>query len=157
MVLYTTWAYGKLPPWCSRQSDWCGAIDMNRRGKRLLLSNEANWGYGGSWKTHSPACIFVSKMYMVFWLTSKAVADISKCKKQVQIESPKAVSTYISSRSFLRWLASEYSRVTGTQPLPPLWALGYINGGERYHTQSDVTTATDSIQLAKFPLDGVLQ
>lgn len=21
------------------------AIDMNRRGKRLLLSNEANWGY----------------------------------------------------------------------------------------------------------------
>lgn len=137
------------------------AIDMNRRGKRLLLSNEANWGYewGAERLNYSLPVFFVSKMYMVFFDSpQKAVADIGQSvKNRFRIESPKSsFNLYLITGASYSGLLSEYSRVTGTQPLPPLWALGYINGSERYHTQSDVTTATDSIQLAKFPLDGVL-
>ena len=94
---------------------------------------------------------------MVFFDSpQKAVADIGQSvKNRFRIESPKSsFNLYLITGASYSGLLSEYSRVTGTQPLPPLWALGYINGSERYHTQSDVTTATDSIQLAKFLLDG---
>lgn len=137
------------------------AIDMNRRGKRLLLSNEANWGYewGAERLNYSLPVFYVSKMYMVFFDSpQKAIADIGQSvKNRFRIESPKSSFTmYVITGGSCSALLSEYTRITGTQPLPPLWALGYLNGSELYSTQADVTAAADSIQKAKFPLDAVL-
>ncbi|MBD5294769.1 MAG: DUF5110 domain-containing protein [Bacteroides sp.] len=72
--------------------------------------------------------------------------------------TPRAISYYFinSKDKNLAGVAKNYSRLTGYQPLPPLWSLGYITSKYGYHNQQEALGVVDSIKSAGYPLDGIV-
>ncbi|NLX72045.1 MAG: DUF5110 domain-containing protein [Bacteroidales bacterium] len=137
------------------------AIEMNRRGKRLSLNNEANWGYewGAEILNYSLPIFYSSKKFMVFFdAPQKAVADIGFTNRnRFRIESEeKAFNLYLMTGPDYKALLKEYTTLTGTQPLPPLWALGNLQSKYGYLSQTHASNVVDSIIKDKFPLDAIL-
>ena len=136
------------------------ALEMDRRGKRLQLSNEANWGYewGAEQLNYSLPIFYSSKKYMLFYdAPQKALADIgSTVRNKFRIDSKeKAFNIYVMTGTDYRSLLLAYTKLTGTQPLPPLWALGNLQSRFGYQSQQQATNVVDSMIQAKFPLDAL--
>ncbi len=136
------------------------AIDMNRRGKKLQLSNSANWGYewGAEQLNYSLPIFYSSKKYMLFYdAPQRAIADIgSTMRNRFRIDSKeKAFNIYVMTGTDYRSLLAAYTKLTGTQPLPPLWALGNLQSRFGYQSQQQATNVVDSMIQAKFPLDAL--
>lgn len=50
----------------------------------------------------------------------------------------------------------ELSKLTGRQPLPPLWTLGYITSRYGYRTQQETLGVVDTLKRHGYPLDGLV-
>ena len=48
-------------------------------------------------------------------------------------------------------LTSELTELTGRQPLPPLWALGYITSKYGYRTQNETIGTVDTLRQHGYP------
>lgn len=136
------------------------AIDMNRSGKRLRLSNSANWAYewGADQLNYSLPLFYSSKKYLLFFdAPQRALADIgSTVRNKFRIDSKeKAFNVYVMTGPDYRSLLSAYTKLTGTQPLPPLWALGNLQSRFGYQSQQQATNVVDSMIQANFPLDAI--
>lgn len=72
--------------------------------------------------------------------------------------TPRALSYYFinGSEKNLAGVAENYSQLTGLQPLPPLWALGYITSKYGYHNQKEALGAVDSLKNRNYPVDGIV-
>ncbi|HEX2960967.1 MAG TPA: TIM-barrel domain-containing protein [Ignavibacteriales bacterium] len=51
---------------------------------------------------------------------------------------------------------SKYTWLTGRQPLPPRWALGYIQSKYGYHDESEARTMVQTMQEKNIPLDAIV-
>lgn len=51
---------------------------------------------------------------------------------------------------------SQFTEITGRQPLPPLWALGYITSKYGYHTQDETLGVIDTLKTHGYPVDGIV-
>ena len=72
-------------------------------------------------------------------------------------ETPKPLSYYfINGDGSMKSAVSNYTRLTGRQPLPPIWALGYITSKYGYRTQQEALGAVDSLRRRGYPLDGIV-
>ena len=73
-------------------------------------------------------------------------------------DTPRALSYYFinSPSGDLAGVTSGYSQLTGRQPLPPLWALGYITSKYGYHNQQEAVGAIDSLKRRDYPVDGIV-
>lgn len=136
------------------------AIDINRRGRILQLSNQANYGYGwGADKlNYSLPLFYSSKKYLVFFdAPQRATADIGASQRnRFRLESAQqAFNFYAITGPNYQNLLKKYTRLTGTQPLPPLWALGNLQSRFGYRSQNELTQVVDSMIKAKYPLDAV--
>jgi oligosaccharide 4-alpha-D-glucosyltransferase len=136
------------------------AIEMNRNGKRLQLSNQANWSYewGAEQLNYSLPVFYSSKKYMLFFdAPQKAIADIGHTNRnKFRIDSKeKSFNLYLMTGTDYRSLLSAYTLLTGTQPLPPLWALGNLQSRFGYQSQQQATHVVDSMIQAKYPLDAL--
>lgn len=72
--------------------------------------------------------------------------------------TPHAISYYFinGEEKNLQGVAKQYSRLTGLQPLPPLWSLGYITSKYGYHNQQEALGAIDSLKTRGYPVDGIV-
>ncbi|TLU98877.1 TIM-barrel domain-containing protein [Dyadobacter luticola] len=52
-------------------------------------------------------------------------------------------------------ILENYTLLTGRQPLPPRWALGYIQSKFGYKNESEATSAVSDLQNSGFPLDAL--
>ncbi|NIJ55723.1 TIM-barrel domain-containing protein [Dyadobacter arcticus] len=52
-------------------------------------------------------------------------------------------------------ILENYTLLTGRQPLPPRWALGYIQSKFGYKNESEATVAVTKLQSEGFPLDAL--
>lgn len=53
-------------------------------------------------------------------------------------------------------VTDRYSALTGRQPLPPFWSLGYITSKYGYKTESETRGVIDTLKTAGYPVDGVV-
>ena len=70
--------------------------------------------------------------------------------------SPRPVDYHIIEGENLADLVSGYTELTGRQPLPPLWALGYITSKYGYHTQDETLGVVDTLKTRGYPVDGIV-
>lgn len=49
-----------------------------------------------------------------------------------------------------------FTRLTGRQPLPPFWTLGYITSKYGYHNTAEAYGCLDSLKRAGYPVDGMV-
>lgn len=137
------------------------AIPIDRRGKRLYVYNQAQYGYSNNVPTlnlNIPLLIsnkgyglFIDNrypMYMDVAASKQNVLDIS-------VEGGNLRYYVIGGKSFEKVL-DNYTRLTGKQPLPPLWSLGYIQSKYGYQTETQAKNIVNLLKQQDFPIDALV-
>ncbi len=137
------------------------AIPTNRRGYRLQNYNQAHYGYsyGTENLNISIPLLMSDRNYALFFDSpSPGIFDIGKTNKNVleyQLEKGQLVYFFIYGNSRDEILKN-YTDLTGHQPLPPLWALGYIQSRYGYKSESEARDIVNTMQKDGFPLDALV-
>lgn len=137
------------------------ALGMNRRGNRLALYNRAQYGY----ETHAELmnfCIPVvlsSKLYAVHF-DNPAIGYLdldSKKDNTLEYETISGRKTYqVIFGDTWEDLISNYTELTGKQPLPPRWALGNFSSRFGYRSQESTEATIRKFEEAKLPVDAII-
>jgi len=136
------------------------AID-NLRGRRFELFNQAHYDYGmGSPNLNfSIPMLLSSKKYLLFFDNhEKGYADIGKKEKNIlEFGAIGGLMKYvfIAGYSFTD-LYHSYGELTGTQPLPPRWALGNLQSRMAYRTQQETDSIVNLMHEKHFPIDAII-
>jgi oligosaccharide 4-alpha-D-glucosyltransferase len=137
------------------------AIGMNRRGNKLALYNRADYGYQ-SYSKLMNFCIPIvlsSKIYAVHFDNSAiGYLDLdSKKDNTLAYETISGKKTYqvIIGDSWTD-LISNYTDLTGKQPLPARWTLGNFSSRFGYHSQDEVEKTINKFEEDQIPIDAVI-
>jgi oligosaccharide 4-alpha-D-glucosyltransferase len=137
------------------------ALGMNRRGNKLALYNRADYGY----ETYSKLMNFTipmvlsSKMYAVHF-DNPAIGYLdldSKKDNTLAYETISGRKTYqvIVGDSWAD-LISNYTDLTGKQPLPARWTLGNFSSRFGYHSQEEVEKTIKKFEDDHIPVDALI-
>lgn len=137
------------------------ALGMNRRGNRLQLYNRASYGY----ETHADLMNFCipmvlsSKIYLIHFDNSAiGYLDLdSKKDNTLAYETISGRKTYqIIVGDSWKDLISNYTDLTGKQPLPARWTLGNFSSRFGYHSQEEVEKTIQKFKDDKIPVDALI-
>lgn len=133
------------------------ALPLNRRGYRFDLYNSPHYGYGEGAENLNYSVPFItsSKGYALFFdNASKGYLDIGKTSKYV-LEYGTAsgeLNVYVIFGNYQQILRSYY-KLTGTQPLPPRWALGNLMSRFGYTSEAQVKDIYAKMKADHIPVD----
>lgn len=137
------------------------AIAYNRRGRELKLNNEAHYGYTGGAAVLNISVPFLvsSRGYGIFFDNhyegrldaAASTADVVDWR----FKGGPATYYVITSKDFPQ-LLNRYTALTGKQPLPPMWALGYLQSKYGYKDEAETRGIVKRLQAENFPLDAVV-
>lgn len=132
-------------------------------GSDLMMWNRANYGYGEGDPRLSQANITMP------YLVSDAgygilIDDYAKARLTLgsdtiayrTISSKPLSYFFINGDGTLAEATETFTSLTGRQPLPPFWALGYITSKYGYHNQQEALGAADSLKRRGYPVDGMV-
>ena len=130
---------------------------MNRRGNRLQLYNRASYGY----ETHAelmnfciPVVISSNNYAVHFDNPSIGYLDLdSKKENTLTYETISGRKTY---QVIVGDLVTNYTELTGRQPLPPRWAFGNFSSRFGYHSQEEVEKTIRKFEENKIPVDAII-
>ena len=135
---------------------------LNLRGDTLVMYNRQNYGYTGSDPRISqmnitmPLFLASDGFALVFDDYARAELVAGNPIKYIT-ENPHAVSYYfVNGPATLADVTEQLTSLTGRQPLPPLWSLGYITSKYGYHDQAETLGVVDTLKTAGYPLDGIV-
>ena len=134
---------------------------LTLNGDSLSFYNRQNYGYTEGDPRISQMGISVP------WLVSDTgfgifFDDYNKAGVEIgdtivySTETSKPLTYYFVNGESIADAVSNYSELTGRQPLPPLWALGYITSKYGYHTQDETLGVVDTLKTRGYPVDGVV-
>ncbi len=131
-------------------------------GDTLVMYNRQNYGYteGDPRISQMNICVpmFVSSQgYGVFFDDYAAARLTLGDTITYSTENKAPVSYYmIYGGGTMAGVTDRYSALTGRQPLPPFWSLGYITSKYGYKTESETRGVIDTLKTAGYPVDGVV-
>ena len=137
------------------------AMPLNRRGYRLNLYNNPWYGYGeGADNLNFSVPFFTSSNgYGLFFDNpSKGYADIGKTSSNIfeaGFTSGELNFFVILGKDYKEILTS-YQKLTGTQPLPPRWALGNFMSRFGYSSEAQVKEIAAKMKTEKIPFDAII-
>ena len=136
-------------------------LGMNRRGNKLTLYNKAHYGY----ETHSELMnftmplFFSSKIFAVHFDNAPiGFLDLDSEKNNtINYETISGRMTYqvIADDSWSS-LISDFTQLTGRQPMPPRWVFGNFASRFGYHSQAETEKTVALFQKENIPLDAVV-
>ncbi len=135
---------------------------LNLRGDTLINYNRQNYGYTGSDPRISQMnitmpLILSPRGFAIVFDDYAASATIAGDTISYITEAPVPVSYYyIGGVRTLADVTLQMSKITGRQPLPPLWAMGYITSKYGYKTADEVMAVADTFATKGYPLDGMV-
>ncbi len=137
------------------------AIEMDRHGHILSVNNQAHYGYGYGVKNLNitlPSFSSSEKYSILIDNYSIGTWDFGA--------SDNSITSYAfaNGQSDLYFIAGKnHSKISenivylsGYQPLPPLWSLGYIQSKYGYQTQTAAESIVNELINADFPLDAIV-
>ncbi|QQS27611.1 MAG: DUF4968 domain-containing protein [Sphingobacteriales bacterium] len=151
----------EIDPTASFYGSGSRAIDIDRKGKFLKLYNNAWYGYtkGADHLNIVAPLLLSNKLWGLYFDNyDKAYFDIGHTKSEVLeygTKNGELIYYFFSGNTFDELLKS-YTRLTGTQPLPPRWALGYIQSRFGYESEQETRQIVDTMLSAGFPVDAIV-
>ncbi|MDE7096712.1 MAG: DUF5110 domain-containing protein, partial [Muribaculaceae bacterium] len=136
---------------------------LTLNGSDLMMWNRANYGY-----TDGDERISQNNINMPYLVSDNGygllIDDYAKARLTVGRDtilyrtiSTKPLSYYfINGDGTLAGATYSFTELTGKQPLPPFWTLGYITSKYGYHNQDEAYGAIDSLKQRDYPLDGIV-
>lgn len=137
------------------------ALGMNRRGNRLALYNRAHYGYEtrAELMNFCIPLVLSSKMYAVHF-DNGAIGHLdldSKKNNTLEYETISGRKTYqVIVGDTWEDLVSNYTDLTGKQPMPARWTLGNFSSRFGYHTQEEVEKTINRFQSDGIPVDAII-
>jgi len=137
------------------------ALPLNRRGYRFPLYNNPWYGYsnGADALNFSVPFFTSSKGYGLFFdNASKGYADIGKTDSnffEAGFVSGE-LNVYIIFGNDYKEILSSYFKLTGTQPLPPRWAMGNFMSRFGYSSETQVKEIAGKMKKEHIPFDAVI-
>lgn len=137
------------------------ALGMNRRGNRLRLYNRAHYGY----ETHAELMNFCipmvlsSNLYAVhFDNPAIGYLDLDSNKNNtLEYETISGRKTYqVIVGDNWDELVSNYTDLTGKQPLPARWVFGNFASRFGYRSQESVEGTIRKFEESKIPVDAII-
>lgn len=135
---------------------------FNLVGDTLVMYNKQNYSYKKGEKRISQMNISMplflsSNGYAVVFDDHAAATMVMSNPIVYTTESSAPVSYYfVNSTGSLADLTSKLTALTGRQPLPPMWALGYITSKYGYRTQAETVGVVDTLKRQGYPVDGIV-
>lgn len=131
------------------------------RGNKFQLLNQAHYGYeiGAPNLNFSIPVLLSSKKYLLFYDNhEKGFADLGKTDTgRLSFGSVGGLVKYIFiAGSNFKDIYESYGKLTGTQPLPPRWALGNLQSRMAYRTQKEADSIVRLMQKEDFPIDALI-
>jgi oligosaccharide 4-alpha-D-glucosyltransferase len=137
------------------------ATDLNKRGQKFSTYNTASYGYkigAPTLNVNIPLLVSTELYALYFENHSAGYFDIGATEKSVleyKVEQGNLAYYLISGPSF-ESLLNQYTSLTGRQPLPPLWSLGFIQSKYGYQSDKEALKIVTKLQKQKFPIDGLV-
>lgn len=137
------------------------ALGMNRRGNRLALYNRAHYGYEtrAELMNFCIPLVLSSKLYAVHF-DNGAIGHLdldSKKNNTLEYETISGRKTYqVIVGDTWEDLVSNYTDLTGKQPMPARWTLGNFSSRFGYHTQEEVEKTINRFQTDGIPVDAII-
>lgn len=137
------------------------AIPLNRRGYKFPLYNNPWYGYsmGADALNYSVPFFTSSNGYGLFFdNASKGYADIGNSSPNVFEAgfSSGELNVFIITGDDNQEILTSYHKLTGTQPLPPRWALGNFMSRFGYSSDAQVKDVLRKMNRAEFPVDAII-
>ncbi len=137
------------------------ALPMNRRGHRVNLYNAPVYGYGlGAENLNFSVPFFISSAgYALFFDNpSKGYVDIGLTDKNT-LEAgftSGELTYYVVFGRNLDEIMTNYTSITGRQPLPPRWVFGNFVSRFGYRSEEQVKQVVGKMKQDHFPMDGLV-
>lgn len=126
-----------------------------------VMNNNQHWGYGKGSSTQRnfniPFVVSTNGYGILFddhYRNATIKTDAGGIKYTSGAQNP--ISYYYVGGGNLDEVMANYTMLTGRQPLPPYWALGYITSRYGYHSESEANDIINGIKNADIPLDGIV-
>lgn len=137
------------------------ALPMDRRGYRLELYNRPDYNYGVGAQNLNyvlPLILSSNKYLVLFDNPQKGYFDIGFTEEDILEFGAIGgeMNYYIVTGDNFEEINTNYTLLTGRQPLPPRWALGNLQSRMAYRTQEELEGIVDEMQAKDFPLDAVI-
>lgn len=137
------------------------AIPIDRRGRILFFCNQAHYGYANNTPTLNLNVPFLvsDKNYSLFIDNQYPMCiDLGSNGTnllQVNTDSGPLRYYFIHGNDFSEIIAN-YTLLTGKQPLPPIWTLGYIQSKFGYENETEARNIVSNLLNQNFPLDALV-
>ncbi|MBC8400462.1 MAG: hypothetical protein H8E14_03130 [Candidatus Marinimicrobia bacterium] len=137
------------------------AININHRGMRLNSYNAPWYGYsyGASNLNITVPFVLSSKPYGIYFEnTYPGYFDFGYSNSNIfeyGISGGQFSYFIINGNSFPEIL-THYVDLTGHQPLPPRWTLGYLQSRFGYQSQNEAQQVVNTFQDREIPLDAII-
>jgi alpha-glucosidase (family GH31 glycosyl hydrolase) len=133
---------------------------MNLRGKSLEMNNQARYGYGAGVENLNIAIPFVvsSRKYGIYFdhIYPGSISLGSSDGALTYKSDHSALSYYFLASPSMPELMDDYTQLTGKAPLPPRWALGYIQSKFGYENEAEARAIVAQMKNENFPLDALV-
>ena len=137
------------------------ALGMNRRGNRLRLYNRAHYGYetNADLMNFCIPLVMSSKLYAVHFDNS-AIGYLDLDSKKDNTLTYETISGRKTYQVIVgdNWtdLVSNYTDLTGKQPMLPRWSFGNFASRFGYHSQDEVESTIRKFEQNNIPVDAII-
>jgi len=137
------------------------ALPMNRAGYGLRMYNRPKYGYS-MWNDQLNICIptiVSSEGYALYMENANpgylSLGSIEPGEISYKAESG-PLSCFIMAPDKISDIMEPFTYLTGRQPLPPLWSMGYIQSRFGYENESEAYEVVEEMQSQGFPMDAII-
>lgn len=137
------------------------AAPFDRRGLALDTYNRAVYGYGPDTPTMNLNIPFVTSSRgwgLLFDNPWPGVFDLAYSEPGVLAGSAQSgpMRLYFIAGPDLKGVLERYTWLTGRPPLPPRWALGYLQSKFGYHSRHEAEAIANGFRTSRIPLDALI-
>ncbi|MAE09463.1 MAG: glycosyl hydrolase [Bacteroidetes bacterium] len=137
------------------------ANGLNLIGDKYNLYNRPKYGYeiGAKNLNYSvPLIVSSNKYLLLFDNPQKGYADIGATEPGVfeWAAIGGLMKYFVVAGSNFKTISKSYAELTGSQPMPPRWALGNLQSRMGYRTQHETDSIVRLMQQDDFPLDAMI-
>jgi alpha-glucosidase (family GH31 glycosyl hydrolase) len=136
-------------------------LGIDLRGRRLGLYNTPAYGYDGpveNMKFSVPFLATSADFALYFDVTHPASFDLGRSdpgRFHFEVDG-EPMSYFFIKASGVAAQLELYTWLTGRQPMPPRWALGYIQSKYGYHSRREVEDLAKSFRRRGIPCDAII-
>lgn len=137
------------------------ALPINKRGYRFPLYNTAVYGYGNQTEQLNvsiPFFLSTSRYGLLIDSPIPGAVDCGVSEKNVMkiAQTHGSMSYFLVIDTTFDAIMGHYTMLTGKQPLPPIWSLGYIQSRYGYKSQQEVMSIVKTFDSLNIPLDAIV-